>query len=455
MNRTIRLISVFLSVCLLLGAAFVVSAEEDCGIGDAAVLERDVNGATVVREVPGTLSQNLPEAALQSGKDISGEQTVEGFVYRMYKVVLGREPDPEGFASWVRDLYSGKRTAADIVSGFFNSNEYRTSKKTSSEIVADCYHAMMNRDPDAGGRADWMRRLNIGMTPNAVLYGFVGSQEFLALAAYYGIEPGKIVLQYNRDKNYEQTWFVYRLYDNCLGRVPDAQGLEDWCTALQNRSSGTTVASGFVFSAEYKKRHTDNGEYVDMLYQTILGRASDAAGRKSWKNLLDYSNTREHVLNGFMYSPEFREQCEKAGIVLGNPISEPDNTPAWKYNVRIMELANEDRAKEGAAPLILREDLWEEVAGVRARELPVLWSHTRPDGRDCFTAFDDAGMEVWTGGENIAYGYGSPESVYAAWMNSPGHHANLMNKDFEYIGSYYYKSNRPYWAQLFFTPLPW
>ncbi len=52
------------------------------------------------------------------------------------------------------------------------------------------------------------------------------------------------------------------------------------------------------------------------------------------------------------------------------------------------------------------------------------------------TGYLDGAM-AWSVGENIAWGeehLGSPASVVDAWMNSPGHRANILNKNFDDIG---------------------
>ena len=453
MKNCFRMIACCLSVCLLLSVC--PAAAEECGIGDAVSIVRETDSSVTVHRSSGEDGE-YGVAGVQSGTSAAESSGgTKDLVTRMYQVTLGREPDPQGLSAWTKALDDGTLSAADLVLGFLGSQEYLNSGKSNEEIVTDCYHAMLGREPDQAGLAGWKQSLDIGMSPRRICAGFVGSVEFNNLAASYGIRTGTIDVTAARDRNYELTYFVYRLYANCLERKPDIGGLEDWCSVLNSGGSGVNAAYGFIFSQEYRNRHMDNGEYVNMLYRTILGRESEPVGYTGWKNALDYTNTRERVLNGFLFSPEFLNQCSRAGISLGNPVDEPDDTESWKYNVRILELANEDRALEGADPLTLREDLWSDIAGVRARELPELFEHTRPDGTDCFTAFDDAGLEYWTAGENIAYGYGTPEAVYAGWMNSPGHHANLMNKAFEHIGTYYYKDRRPYWAQLFFTPYIW
>jgi uncharacterized protein YkwD len=47
------------------------------------------------------------------------------------------------------------------------------------------------------------------------------------------------------------------------------------------------------------------------------------------------------------------------------------------------------------------------------------------------------GATSWTVGENIAWGeqaLGTPANIVTAWMNSPGHRANILNEDFDDIG---------------------
>ena len=79
-----------------------------------------------------------------------------------------------------------------------------------------------------------------------------------------------------------------------------------------------------------------------------------------------------------------------------------------------------------------------------------MFSHTRPDGRSCFTALTDLGISYGGAGENIAYGQSSPEEVMTAWMNSSGHRANILNSSFTKLGVGVYKSgNTIYWVQLF------
>ena len=37
-------------------------------------------------------------------------------------------------------------------------------------------------------------------------------------------------------------------------------------------------------------------------------------------------------------------------------------------------------------------------------------------------------------GENVAYGYSTPSELVAAWMNSPHHRENILDRRFHYLG---------------------
>lgn len=62
------------------------------------------------------------------------------------------------------------------------------------------------------------------------------------------------------------------------------------------------------------------------------------------------------------------------------------------------------------------------------------FSHNSPDGRTPWSFIADAGYSYLMAGENLAVNFTEAESVEEAWMNSPGHKANILNKHFEEIG---------------------
>ncbi|MBO4297585.1 MAG: hypothetical protein J5998_02205 [Clostridia bacterium] len=104
---------------------------------------------------------------------------------------------------------------------------------------------------------------------------------------------------------------------------------------------------------------------------------------------------------------------------------------------------NAERARYGLKPLAVDADLTA-AARIRVREIAQAFSHTRPDGRSCFTVSSKAF------GENIARGHNSVNRVMAAWMTSEGHRANILRASYGSIGAACIQVDGIwYWAQLF------
>lgn len=122
---------------------------------------------------------------------------------------------------------------------------------------------------------------------------------------------------------------------------------------------------------------------------------------------------------------------------------------------RIFEIVNEERAKEGVAGLAYADWL-QDYANLRAKELVEKFSHTRPNGESQSTYVEKTyGIGS---GENISCGRHTPEMVMVSWMNSPGHRANILNKNYKYIavGVYHNPDTKyaDYWVQLFTLKAP-
>lgn len=133
---------------------------------------------------------------------------------------------------------------------------------------------------------------------------------------------------------------------------------------------------------------------------------------------------------------------------------EPEiNTPVEETSSQaeqVVKLVNEERTKAGLPALTVNADITT-AANVRANEIKRVFSHTRPDGSSFSTALKEQGVSFRGSGENIAWGQKSPEQVMNAWMNSAGHRANILNKNFKNIGVGHYQDENGtnYWVQLF------
>ena len=118
----------------------------------------------------------------------SAEQ-VQGFITRFYVQCLERQPDTGGLNEWAGRLISGYQTGADVATGFILSEEFKAKNHSNEEFITILYRAFFNHEPDASGFNIWLGKLSGGMSREAVLDGFLKSQEFSDLCNSYGIKP--------------------------------------------------------------------------------------------------------------------------------------------------------------------------------------------------------------------------------------------------------------------------
>lgn len=117
-----------------------------------------------------------------------------------------------------------------------------------------------------------------------------------------------------------------------------------------------------------------------------------------------------------------------------------------------LELVNQERAKNGAAPLKINSTL-NKMAYERAVESAEKFSHTRLTGEDFYTIFDEYDLDYSYCGENLAAGNEDVEATVNQWVNSPSHYENMLDPEYTEIGiGYYYDEttvSKYHWVQLF------
>lgn len=127
------------------------------------------------------------------------------------------------------------------------------------------------------------------------------------------------------------------------------------------------------------------------------------------------------------------------------PATEPPYDPSG-YRVGSLEYAvleqiNGYREEAGLPPLSMDEGLCA-VASVRAYEISVLWSHTRPDGRGYKTVLSDYGYSASGAAENLIYasGNGDAAKMVAKWMSAEKNYGTLMSESYTTAGIGIYRS---------------
>lgn len=243
---------------------------------------------------------------------------VEAYVTRLYRLCLGREPEPEGLKDWTDRMCSGRTTGADAARGFFFSEEFRLMNLSNDEYVERLYNVMMGRGSDWAGKTDWLYKLENGVGRMGVFKGFADSAEFDMICNSYGIKRGTVPLEAleGRDRNPGLTTFVSRMYTKALGRAYDIDGLNDWCNRICDKKWTVTdmATTGFFESPEYLNMRHTNSEYVKVLYRTFFDREYDQEGYAYWLQKLNSGVSRREVLRGFAESQEFAQLMRSYGL---------------------------------------------------------------------------------------------------------------------------------------------
>ncbi|WP_243143238.1 CAP domain-containing protein [Clostridium estertheticum] len=123
-----------------------------------------------------------------------------------------------------------------------------------------------------------------------------------------------------------------------------------------------------------------------------------------------------------------------------------------KLEKEVVTLVNKERAKQGLAPLTDNVKL-SNVARTKSEDMVAkdYFDHTSPTYGSPFDMMKQFGITYTAAGENIAMGQQTASSVMTSWMNSPGHKANILGKNFTDIGVGVAKdkSGAIYWTQEF------
>ena len=286
------------------------------------------------------------------------EDKIAAFVTRCYSIILGREPDASGMQTWYEQLSSGNKAAAEIIDQFVNSPEFSNKHYSHSESVEILYKAMLGRDSDAAGKANWVSKLDAGQPFAVVINGFCNSKEFTGICASYGIKPGSVNVQLsgkadeealsmlalkakapitrrsetkpnrveiinpsdtidmnigtavqavyiNEEKAKE---FIGRCYKEILGRDASQAELENWVGQMVNGTkTPDQIARGFLFSNEFKSKNIGNEDLVKILYRVYMNRDTDPEGMKTWMEKLDGGMELKDVLDSLAKTSEYKK----------------------------------------------------------------------------------------------------------------------------------------------------
>jgi len=133
------------------------------------------------------------------------------------------------------------------------------------------------------------------------------------------------------------------------------------------------------------------------------------------------------TLNLLTIRPESNER-----VTLPYTVAAPQPRP--ELEARMLELVNGERVAAGLRPLAPDPELTQ-VARQHSADMFArgYFAHATPEGRDPFERMREANVRFLTAGENLALAP-TLQIAHTGLMNSPGHRANILQRDFGRVG---------------------
>lgn len=170
------------------------------------------------------------------------------------------------------------------------------------------------------------------------------------------------------------------------------------------------------------------------------------SGDSLWKIAVRYQVGLSEIIAA---NPQFKNPNL---IYPGQRVNIPDLGAAKSIESQVIQLTNQERAKNGLKPLAANWEL-SRVARYKSADMrdKNYFSHTSPTYGSPFTMMRNFGINYRSAGENIAAGQRTPSEVVQSWMNSPGHRKNILSPTYTHIGVGHATGGNygHYWTQMF------
>lgn len=128
----------------------------------------------------------------------------------------------------------------------------------------------------------------------------------------------------------------------------------------------------------------------------------------------------------------------------------PAPSTAVAYEDKVLAIVNTERATAGCGP-VKADAALRDLARAHSNDMADrgYFAHDTPEGKTPWDRAKAADV-TYLAAENIARGQPTPEAVMEAWMNSPGHRANILNCEFDKLGvGVRTGAGGPWWTQEF------
>ncbi len=116
----------------------------------------------------------------------------------------------------------------------------------------------------------------------------------------------------------------------------------------------------------------------------------------------------------------------------------------WPQNIFFADITRTDLVKHlnqsrqnAGLNILVENDILNRAASLKAHDMvdKGYFSHKSPKGVSPWFWFGQAGYDYRYAGENLAIGFIDSGEVFEAWLNSPSHKANVLNDNYQEVGT--------------------
>lgn len=262
------------------------------GQSDTRTVESPIGGKDTLK--------SIEYVAFKDGMLISDPDSTAGQTVRVYKALLGRDPNSAELDNAVRDRAHGTTIETSVAELTKSVDVFGIHTQASNgDFVDGLYSGLLGRVGDNAGREFWTSTIENGGSRAAVIVGFLESAEYKALTVNQ-MTAGYFVTD-------EASKYVAALYDAMAERLPDEHGFTYWVAKLKTGMlTEDGVAKAFAESHEWHSL-TDglsNADLVDYMYETALHRSADPEGRSYWLSAVNGGMSHADLIKDFAMAQE-------------------------------------------------------------------------------------------------------------------------------------------------------
>ena len=216
---------------------------------------------------------------------------------RLYAAYFDRAPDEGGLTFW-REQRAGGRSLASVSSEFERSAEFTETYGDlgDEEFIDLVYRNVLDREPDAGGRAFWLDYLTGVDSRGPLMTLFSESPEFIENT---GTQAAPLPLEAA----------VGRLYSGVFGRQPDPEGLAYWVSEAHRGVPLDDIAWYFMRTEEFQNLYGgfefDPYAMLTIVYRNGMNRELDTAGNLLADSHYTEGRPIEELMVEVTNSPDF------------------------------------------------------------------------------------------------------------------------------------------------------